>query len=97
VATNYWPSGDKAHNIATLSLTLFEGTAQEIKRMVRIPLATPGTTKVLAWVNVLDGEHALLYVPGQDPVPSGAGWPNNLDEAAQTLAKTGVDDYGGGD
>jgi uncharacterized protein YfaP (DUF2135 family) len=87
VATNYWPSGDKAHTLATLNLSLFEGTPNEIKRTVRVPLATPGTTRVLVWINVVDGSHALVYVPGQDRVPSGNGWPKNLAEAAEKVQK----------
>ncbi len=83
-ATNYWPSGDRAHTVATLNLALFEGTPQEMRRAVRIPLATRGTTRVLAWVKVLGEGQALTYVPGQDP-PAGAGWPANLEEAAKEL------------
>jgi uncharacterized protein YfaP (DUF2135 family) len=90
IATNYWPSGDKAHTVGMLNLTLFEGTPQEVRRAVRIPLATPGTTRVLAWVNVLGPGRAAVYVPGQDVVP-GAPWPTNLDELANKLAKKGSD------
>lgn len=85
IATNYWPSGDKAHTVGTLNLTLFEGTPAEVKRVVRIPLATPGTTRVLAWVNILGQGQADVYVPGQDPPPQG-GWPKNLDETAAQLS-----------
>jgi uncharacterized protein YfaP (DUF2135 family) len=94
VATNYWPSGDKAHTVATLNLSLFEGTPAETKRAVHVPLATPGTTRVLAWVNVLGDGRASVYVPGQDP-PPGAGWPTNLDAVAAELAKRR--DMAGGD
>lgn len=87
VATNYWPSGDKAHTVGTLNLTMFEGTPAEAKRTVRIPLATPGTTRVLAWVNVLGPGQADVYVPGQDPTPT-TGWPSNLDAIAEQLAQT---------
>jgi uncharacterized protein YfaP (DUF2135 family) len=94
VATNYWPSGDKAHTVGTLNLTLFEGTPAETRRLVRLPLATPGTTRVLAWVNVLGDGRADVYVPGQDA--PGAGWPANLDDVARELAKEGGGaDYGG--
>jgi len=93
VATNYWPSGDKAHTVGTLNLTLFEGTPAETKRLVQIPLATPGTTRVLAWVNVLGDGRADVFVPGQDA--PGPGWPVNLDEIARELArKSGADDDG---
>jgi uncharacterized protein YfaP (DUF2135 family) len=85
IATNYWPSGDKAHTVATLNLALYEGTPQEMRRMVRIPLATPGTTRILAWVNVLGGGKAEIYVPSQDPRPTGPSWPRNLDDALKTL------------
>ncbi len=53
--------------------------------MVRVPLATPGTTRVLAWVNVLGAGQADVYVPGQDPVPA-SGWPRNLDAVAARLS-----------
>lgn len=89
ITTNYWPSGDKAHTVGTLNLTLFEGTAQEVKRRVLVPLATPGTTTVLAWVNFVDSSKALVYVPGQDPVPSGGLWPNNLAQIAEKATKSG--------
>jgi uncharacterized protein YfaP (DUF2135 family) len=87
VATNYWPSGDKAHTVATLDLTLHEGTPAEVKRVVRVPLATPGTTRALVWVNILGGGRADVYVPGQDAL--GPGWPPNLDEVARELAHKG--------
>ena len=67
IATNYWPSGDKAHTVATLNVALFEGTPGEVRRMVRIPLATPGTTRVLAWVNILGDGQAEVYVPAAGP------------------------------
>lgn len=85
LAANYWPSGDKAHTVGTLNLTLFEGTPSETKRVVRIPLATPGTTRVLAWVNVLGPGRADVFVPGQDVL--GSGWPANLDEVAGKAAR----------
>ncbi len=93
IATNYWPSGDKAHTIATLNLVLFEGTPQEVKRKVQIPLATPGTTRVLAWINVMDIDKALVYVPGQDPAPAGDGWPTNLAEVASSMSTSGGGGY----
>lgn len=89
IAANYWPSGDKAHTVGTLNLTLFEGTAAEIRRLVRVPLATPGTTRVLAWVNVLGDGRAEIFVPGQDAL--GQGWPPNLDEVARELTRKGSD------
>jgi uncharacterized protein YfaP (DUF2135 family) len=93
VATNYWPSGDKAHTVATLNLSLFEGTPGEVRRTVRIPLATPGTTRVLAWVNILGDNQAEVYVPSQDPKPSHPSWPKNLEDVAKEISSGG----GGGD
>ncbi len=81
VATNYYPSGDKAHTEAMLNVTLFEGTPREIRRKVRVPLATPGTTKVLAVLNFFSADRAQIYVPGQDRPPTGKGWPDNLGAA----------------
>ncbi len=92
IATNYWPSGDKGHTVGTLNLTLFEGTPAESRRAVKVPLATRGTTKVLAWINVLGSGRAQVYVPGQDP-PPGEGWPKNLDELAQAIAKSAGGEY----
>ncbi len=94
IATNYWPSGDKAHTVATLNVALFEGTPGEVRRMVRIPLATPGTTRVLAWINILGNNQAEVYVPSQDPKPTGAGWPVNLDEAAKQVASGSSGGFG---
>ncbi len=92
IAANYWPSGDKAHTVGTLNLTLFEGSPAETKRLVQIPLATPGTTRVLAWVNVLGDGRAEVYIPGQDT--PGTGWPVNLGEVARELSKkSGESDY----
>lgn len=98
IATNYWPSGDKAHTVATLNVALFEGTPGETRRMVRIPLATPGTTRVLAWINILGDNQAEVYVPTADPKPTGPTWPKNLDEAAKTVSsgnEGGEGDEGG--
>ncbi|MGQ0504050.1 MAG: DUF2135 domain-containing protein [Myxococcaceae bacterium] len=91
IAANYWPSGDKAHTIATLNLTLFEGTPQELRRTVQIPLATPGTTRSLAWVNLLGDNHALVYVPSAEPAPTGKEWPKGLEQGAKTLAGASED------
>jgi uncharacterized protein YfaP (DUF2135 family) len=95
IATNYWPSGDKAHTVATLNISLFEGTAQEVKRRVRIPLATPGTTRVLAWINIVDAGRGLIYVPSADPPPTDPSWPSNLEEATKELQSKGGGDLGG--
>jgi uncharacterized protein YfaP (DUF2135 family) len=89
IAANYWPSGDKAHTIATLNVSLFEGTPNEIKKTVKIPLATPGSTRVLAWVLNLGGGRALVYVPTSDPKPTDERWPTNLDDAAKQMQTEG--------
>lgn len=93
IAANYWPSGDKGHTVGFLNLTLFEGTPAETKRVVRIPLATPGSTRLLAWVNFLGEGRADVHVPGQDA--PGGGWPSNLDEVERELTRAGAD--AGGD
>lgn len=85
IATNYWPSGDKAHTLASLNVTLFEGTPYEVKRRVQIPLATRGTTRVLAWVHIADGSHGQVYVPSADPAPTDPAWPKNLDAAGSAV------------
>lgn len=97
IATNYWPSGDRAQTIATLNLVLFEGTANEVRRRVQIPLVTPGSTKVLALVNVLETGGALVYIPGQDRVPTGKSWPSNIAEAIASYETTGPNGGGDGD
>jgi uncharacterized protein YfaP (DUF2135 family) len=89
IATNYWPSGDKAHTVGTLNLTLFEGTSAETKRLVQIPLATPGTTRVLAWVSFLGEGRADVFVPGQDAL--GGAWPANLQDVAREVSRAGAD------
>ncbi len=86
ITANYWPSGDKAHTLATLNVSLFEGTPNEVRRKVQIPLATPGTTRVLAFVNVTGEGRGQIYIPGQDPKPTDPSWPQNLDEASKQLA-----------
>ena len=88
IAANYWPSGDKAHAVATLNLALFEGTPSEVRRKVQIPLATPGTTRVLAWINILGAGRGQIYVPGSDPLPTGPSWPQNLEEAGKAAASS---------
>jgi uncharacterized protein YfaP (DUF2135 family) len=101
VAANYWPSGDKAHTVGTLNLTVFEGTPQEVRRTVKVPLATPGTTRALAWVLVTDSG-AQIYAPGVDLPPSVAAaggtkspWPKNIEAATTGIGKTGTDGGGG--
>lgn len=85
IATNYWPSGDMAQTLATLNVVLFEGTPREQRRKVQIPLATPGTTRALAWVNLQGSDSGSIYVPSADAPPSGPGWPKNLAHAVSDL------------
>ncbi len=75
--------------MASLNLSLFVGTPEEVRRTVRIPLATPGTTRALAWVNVLGDNQAQVYVPGQDPAPKGEGWPANFEAAFKEAIASG--------
>ena len=93
--TNIPPSGDKAHTIATLNVSLFEGTPNEVRKTVKIPLATPGSTRVLAWVHNLGGGRALVYVPTGDPRPTDERWPTNLDDAARQMQSEGGGGEGG--
>jgi uncharacterized protein YfaP (DUF2135 family) len=82
ITTNYWPSGDKAHTQANLDIVVDEGTAKETKRTVKIPLATPGTTRALAWV-MLTEAGSSIYVPMTDPPPRSSEWPANLQAATR--------------
>jgi len=76
IDANYWPSGDKAHTLANLNLTLFGGTANEVRRVARQPLVTPGETVTLAFVRVNRGGTGAIYVPGLDPKPKDTKiWP----------------------
>jgi hypothetical protein len=76
IDANYWPSGDKAHTLATLNLTLFGGTSNEVKRLARQPLVTPGETVTLAFVRIDRGGTGAIYVPGLDPRPKDTKlWP----------------------
>jgi uncharacterized protein YfaP (DUF2135 family) len=100
VTANYWPSGDKAHTVGTLNLTLFEGTPQEVRRTVKVPLSTPGTTRALAWILLTDGG-AQIYAPGVDLPPSVTSpgdtspWPRNIEAATTSVGKSG--NNGGGE
>ncbi len=76
VDTNYWPSGDKAHTVATLNLVLFGGTPNEIRRHVKLPLVKPGETQTLAWLRVEKGGRAHVYLPSLDRKPTDTRtWP----------------------
>jgi uncharacterized protein YfaP (DUF2135 family) len=91
IAANYWPGGDSSHTLGTLNITLFEGTPNEVKRRVQVPLATPGSTRVLCWVLVGDGR-GQIYVPSADSPPDRKAitWPKNLAEATTGINKFGI-------
>lgn len=97
IATNYWPSGDRAQTIATLNLVMFEGTVNEVRRRVQIPLVTPGSTRVLALINVLETGGAQVYVPTQDRPPSTKYWPDNLASAISDYETSNSNGGGGGE
>ena len=94
VATNYWPSGDKAHTVATLNVVLNEGTPQESRRTVHIPLATPGTTRALAWINLRTDGQSEIYIPSSDSTPDPLFWPSNLSEVVSKLGANPDDTFG---
>jgi uncharacterized protein YfaP (DUF2135 family) len=76
VDVNYWPSGDKAHTVATLNVVLFGGTSNEIRRHVKMPLVQPGETQTLAWIRVDKGSQAHVYLPTLEKKPEDANvWP----------------------
>lgn len=70
VDVNYWPSGDKAHTVATLNVVLFGGTSNEIRRRVHLPLVKPGETQTLAWIRVDKGRRAHVYLPTLEAKPA---------------------------
>ncbi len=76
VDANYWPSGDKAHAVASLNMVLFGGTSKEIKRSVKAPLIMPGETITLAWIKIERNNQANIYIPLLDPKPQSTRiWP----------------------
>ncbi len=75
VDVNYWPSGDKAHTVATLNLVLFGGTPNEVRRRVRLPLVRPGETQTLAWIKVEKGKRARVWLPPLEKKPDAKLWP----------------------
>jgi len=76
VDVNYWPSGDKAHTVATLSVVLFGGTANEIRKRVRFPLVQPGETQTLAWIRIDRAQQAHVYLPTVEGKPTDTRmWP----------------------
>jgi uncharacterized protein YfaP (DUF2135 family) len=76
IDANYWPSGDKAHAVATLNMTLFGGTPKEVRRTVKAPLIMPGETLTLAWIKLERDQKASIYIPSLDPKPGSTKiWP----------------------
>lgn len=94
IDANYWPSGDKAHTLATLNLVMFGGTGSEMRKMIRQPLAAPGETVTLAWIKVGKNQTASVYIPGSDPKPKNTSiWPQFVIDAPDRVKS----DSGGGD
>src|SRR5512140_3766210 len=90
VDVNYWPSGDKAHTVATLNVVLFGGTSNEIRRRVKLPLVKPGETQTLAWIKVEKGRRAHIWLPTLETKPADAKtWPAWVTECKR---KPGPDD-----
>lgn len=94
VDVNYWPSGDKAHTVATLNLVLFGGTPNEIRRRVKLPLVRPGETQTLAWVKVEKGRRASMWLPTLEKKPDPRAWPAWVTDYKR---KPGEDDGMGAD
>jgi len=79
IDSNYWPSGDKGHTVGTLNLVLFGGTAQEIRRTIKSPLAKPGETVTMAWIKIEKGQKAQIYSPSMDDKPKDNSiWPDRV-------------------
>lgn len=76
VDANYWPSGDKAHVVATLNVVLFGGTSKEVRKTIRNPLVMPGETVTMAFVRVDKNQVGYIYSPTSDPKPKDTSiWP----------------------
>ncbi len=88
IDANYWPSGDKAHTLGTLNLTLFGGTSNEVKKRVHIPLVTPGETVTLAYVKIQKGNGVNVYVPSLEAKPKKGEWPDWVIESPLTRKGT---------
>lgn len=69
IDSNYWPSGDKGHTVGTLNVVLNGGQTNEIKRVIKAPLAKPGETVTLAFIRIDKGSKSYVYSPGNDPKP----------------------------
>ncbi len=99
IDANYWPSGDKAHTLATLNLVMFGGTGSEMRKTIRQPLAAPGETVTLAWIKVGKNQTASVYIPGADPKPKNTNiWPQFVIDAPDRVKSQsgggGSGDYG---
>jgi uncharacterized protein YfaP (DUF2135 family) len=83
IDANYWPSGDKAHTVATLDVVLFAGTTSEIRRSIKQPLVAPGETATLAYIKIMKGQQGSIFAPGIDRKPAGPSgvWPKWVTEA----------------
>jgi len=87
VDVNYWPSGDKAHTVATLNIVLFGGTPNEIRRHVRLPLVQPGETQTLAWLRIDKGGQGHVYLPTLERKPEDSRlWPDWVTQFAPKRA-----------
>jgi uncharacterized protein YfaP (DUF2135 family) len=97
VDVNYWPSGDKAHTVATLNVVLFGGTANEIRKRVRIPLVQPGETQTLAWIRIDRGQQAHVYLPTVETKPKDTRvWPAWVTEFVRPTHQNDWGDPGDG-
>jgi len=76
IDANYWPSGDKPHAVANMSITIFGGTPFEQKRSAKTPLMMGGETVTLGFIRY-DGYHnSHIYIPSLDSKPvDGKIWP----------------------
>lgn len=76
VDANYWPSGDKAHVVATMNVVLFGGTSKEVRKTIRNPLVMPGETLTMAFVRIDKNQVGYIYSPTADPKPKDNSiWP----------------------
>ena len=50
IDANYWPGGAKRHTLANLDVITQEGTSEEKRVRVRVPLARPDETRTFAYV-----------------------------------------------
>ena len=68
IDANYWPGGAVRHTLANLDVIIDEGLPTESKRRIRVPLARPNETRILAYVVIRGNRQpALIWSPEQDP------------------------------